>query len=409
MNDETLDSPSAIETFLAGTRNVKLSVPRKKRYAWMGRTLKRTRYCHLSKKEKSIIRTFMREVTGYSRAQLTRHIGAYCNTKWIGKKHVQRNSFPCKYTREDICLIAKTDEAHQTLSGATTKKLFERAYRIYEDKSYERLSTISVSHIYNLRKSTTYERQRYYFSKTQRSTVNIGERRKPVTNGQPGYIRIDTVHQGDEDKQKGVYHVNAVDEVTQFESICSVKKISERYLIPILEHILDTFPFNIKGFHSDNGSEYVNKYVAKLLNKLLIEFTKSRARHSNDNGLVESKNGSIVRKVLGHIHIPQKYAELINEFNKQYLVPYINFHRPCYFSEIKTDKKGKERKTYPYKLIMTPYEKMKSLPDAATYLKENVTFKELDKQAMSMTDLESATALLQARKKLFKKIFSDLK
>jgi transposase InsO family protein len=51
--------------------------------------------------------------------------------------------------------------------------------------------------------------------------------------------------------------------------------------------LLDAFPFVIKGFHSDNGSEYINKRVAKLLEKLLIEFTKSRARHTNDNALAE--------------------------------------------------------------------------------------------------------------------------
>jgi transposase InsO family protein len=97
----------------------------------------------------------------------------------------------------------------------------------------------------------------------------------PHPNGQPGFIRIDSVHQGDQDGVKGVYHINAVDEVTQFEVVCTVEKISERYLIPVLEQLLDAFPFVIKGFHSDNGSEYINKRVAKLLEKLLIESRKT--------------------------------------------------------------------------------------------------------------------------------------
>jgi transposase InsO family protein len=119
------------------------------------------------------------------------------------------------------------------------------------------------------------------------------------------------VHQGDLDKQKGVYHINAVDEETQFEVVASVAKISKHYLIPILEQMLETFPFKILGFHSDNGSEYINQNVAKLLKKLLIKFTKSRSRHSNDNTLAESKNASVVRKVLGYRHIPQKWAGII--------------------------------------------------------------------------------------------------
>ncbi len=134
------------------------------------------------------------------------------------------------------------------------------------------------------------------------------------------------MHQGDLDKQKGVYHINAVDEVTQFEVVGSVEKISEQYLIPLLEKILETFPFVVLGFHADNGSEYINKKVATLLEKLLIEFTKSRSRQTNDNALVESKNGAIVRKQFGYSHIRQHWAPLINDFNEQYLNPYINYH-----------------------------------------------------------------------------------
>ena len=74
---------------------------------------------------------------------------------------------------------------------------------------------------------------------------------------------------------KGVYYINAVDEVTQWEIIASVERISEAYLVPVLESILLRFPFVIRGFHSDNGSEFVNRIVARLLNKMLIRFTKS--------------------------------------------------------------------------------------------------------------------------------------
>ena len=115
----------------------------------------------------------------------------------------------------------------------------------------------SVAHLYNLRKSTPYLRQRYTFEKTRPKAALIGERKKPRATGEPGFIRIDTVHQGDQDKQKGVYHINAVDEVTQFEVVCTVEKISEQYLIPAIEQLLDCFPFVIQGFHSDNGSEYI--------------------------------------------------------------------------------------------------------------------------------------------------------
>ncbi|MCY4532962.1 MAG: transposase family protein, partial [Gammaproteobacteria bacterium] len=284
------------------------------------------------------------------------------------------------------------------------KKLCERACQVFGDKDYAVLSTISVSHQYNLRKSTTYSRQRRHFEKTKAKPSSIGERRKPEPDGQPGHIRIDTVHQDDLDKQKGVYHINAVDEVTQFEVVGSVEKISEQYLIPLLGKMLETFPFVILGFHADNGSEYINKQVATLLKKLLIEFTKSRSRQTNDNALVESKNGAIVRKQFGYSHIRQHWAPLINDFNEQYLNPYINYHRPCFFPENQVDAKGKRRKKYTYENMMTPYDKLRSLTHAEEYLKSGMNFEILDRIAHEISDNQAADQLLKARQKLFKTI-----
>lgn len=407
MNDTKLDSPEAIKAFLGSTDKLEFHVSKETRYEWIAGTLKRTNYFKLSKKDKGSVREYMERMTGYSWSQLKRLVAQYRDNHWIGRRVSSRNTFAKRFTQNDILLLANTDEAHQTLSGYATKKLFERAYLVYGEASYERLATISVSHLYNLRKSNFYKRQRRFFTKTKRSAVPIGERRKPQPQGKPGYIRIDTVHQGDQDKQKGVYHINAVDEVTQFEVICSVEKISEAYLIPMLEELLATFPFVIINFHSDNGGEYINYTVAKLLNKLHIEMTKSRSRHSNDNALAESKNGSIVRKYMGYSHIAQKWASLINEFNRNHLTPYLNFHRPCFFAEIKTDSKGKEKKIYPYRSMMTPYEKLKSLSNAANYLKAGESFDTLDKQMMAMSDLQAAKAMKHAQAELFKRVFNS--
>jgi len=406
MNDTKITGLTEIVQFLAGAEGIAFEARQNQSYTWIAQTLKRFRYTQLGKANKGLVQAYLQKMTGYSRAQLNRLIGQYKRTHKV-KVQVRcaRHRFATHYTREDILLLAQTDESHQTLSGPATKKLFERGYKVFGDIRYERLANISVAHLYNLRKSQDYQGKRRYFTKTKRSKVNIGERRKPKPNGLPGYIRIDTVHQGDQDQVKGVYYINAVDEVTQMEVVCSIEKISEQYLIPVLEQLLESFPFKIIEIHSDNGSEYINKMVAQLLDKLLIELTKSRARQSNDNALVESKNGSIVRKCLGYIHIPQKHATRINLFLKAHLVPYINYHRPCYFSLTKTDKKtGKEKKLYRYEDIMTPYDKFKTLPDAASYLRDGITLAELDKVATHETDLACAKRLQKAREKLFHEI-----
>ena len=170
---------------------------------------------------------------------------------------------------------------------------------------------------------------------------------------------------------------------------------------------LDSFPFEIKGFHADNGSEYINRHVAKLLQKLLVEFTKSRSRQTNDNALAEGKNAAIVRKQFGYLHIPQKWAPQMNDFNVNYLCPHINYHRPCFFPEIKIDAKGKQRKAYPYTSMMTPYDKLKSISEAEQYLKPSITFEILDELAMRISDNESAIQLRTERTKLFNLIFEQ--
>ncbi len=405
MNDNDITTLEQMRRFLDGTEVVDFAIEGKdERYAWMQRTLLRFRYRELGKKDKGLVIRYLVKVSGYSRQQITRLVAQYQKTGRIRRRQRTLQGFKKKYSQKDIRLLAHLDELHNTLSGPATKKLCERACGLFGQQEYQPLAGISVSHLYNLRKSIPYTRIRRIFEKTRPVCSSIGERRKPQPNGQPGFIRVDTVHQGDLDGAKGLYHINAVDEITQFEIVCSTERISENYLISILEILLESFPFPIQSFHADNGSEYINNRVAKLLNKLLIDLTKSRPRRSNDNALVESKNGSIVRKHLGYTHIPQHWAPLINTFHLSFLNPYVNFHRPCFFPVTIIDSKGKQRKTYPYNQMMTPYEKLKSLPKADSYLKPGITFQQLDEIAYAISDNEAAMQMNEARKQLFKTI-----
>ena len=406
MKLKDLCSISQLADFLSGTQIVAFTVAdsRDACYQWIQGELVKFSYLTLSKHDKGVVIQYLMAVSGYSRQQLTRLIKQYKSTGRLVRRQRTVKGFKTKYSAQDVLLLATMDERHDTPCGQVIKKLCERACEVFKEEAYANLASISVSHLYNLRKSTAYRRQRQHYEKTQAKPSSIGERRKPQPNSQPRYIRIDTVHQGDLDKKKGVYHINAVDEVTQFEIVCTVEKISEQYLIPILIELLDAFPFVIRGFHSDNGSEYINKMVAKLLEKLRIEFTKSRSRQTNDNALAESKNASVVRKLFGYAHIQQHWAPLINEFNKDYLNEYINYHRPCFFAETKIDKKGKIRKVYPYENMQTPYDKLKSITGAEKYLKVDVTFEILDAIAHEMSDNKAADQLKKARQKLFNTI-----
>ena len=405
MNDAKLQTVEQVRQFLEGSDAVEFrGLTAKEKYYWIEKVLIRFRYHRLKRAEKGVIRRYIHKVTGYSRSQVSRLIAEYKRTGRLKKTEYRRHRFPRKYTPSEVGLLARTDELHGWLSGPATKNIMEREYKVYGHAEFGNISRISVAHLYNLRRSNTYRGMTRRFTKTKPAVFKIAERAKPDPKGQPGHIRIDTVHQGDVNGHKGVYHINAVDEIAQWEIVASVERISEAYLVPALESMLIEFPFIIRGFHSDNGSEFVNHVVAKLLNKLLIRFTKSRPRHADDNGLVETKNGSVVRKNLGYAYIPQACTELLNGYHKDYLNPYINFHRPCFFPVSVIDHRGKMKKTYPYREVRTPYERLKSLPQAESYLRPGVTFRKLETIANQMSDNQFAERMVRARSNLFQQI-----
>ena len=249
MNDKQLQTIEQVKQFLEGSEAIEFwGLTTEERYCWIKEVLIRFKYHCLKRDEKGVIRRYIERITGYSRAQVSRLIRRYKQTGQLKKMEYGRHRFPRKYTPSEVGLLAKTDELHEWLSGPATKKIMGREYEVYGHSEFGNISRISVAHLYNLRRSNTYRNITRRFTKTKPSVSRIGERAKPDPKGQPGYIRIDTVHQGDFNGRKGIYHINAVDEVTQWEIVASVEKISEAYLMPVLESMLAQFPF-IRGFH----------------------------------------------------------------------------------------------------------------------------------------------------------------
>jgi transposase InsO family protein len=294
-----------------------------------------------------------------------------------------------------VALLARVDRAHERLSGPATRHILKREFSVYGKAEFERLAGLSNGHLYNLRRSPDYRRQTMHYEKTRPAAVSIGERRKPQPNGKPGYLRIDTVHQGDGPEGKGLYHINAVDEVTQWEIVLAVARISEAYLLPVLQQMLRQFPFRILGFHSDNGSEYVNRAVAGLLEKLRIEQTKSRPRQSGDNGLVETKNAAIVRKHMGWGYIDPGHAGRVNQFYTAFLNPYVNFHRPSAQPEIQIDARGRKRRLY--KTWLTPLETLLAMDMTEQYLRPGRSLTGLRRAALALSDTDAAMRLQKAK------------
>jgi hypothetical protein len=399
MDDSEATSLEQIRAFLAGSGGVRFAGQRRDEvYAWTERTLVQHRYAALSRREKGLVRRYVARMTGLSRAQVTRLITGYADTGRVKAAPYQRRKFATRYTKPDVELLAYVDKSHGNLSGPATKRILEREYSEYGQSAYQRLAGISVAQIYRFRNSEAYRKQNTSYQPTRPTLIPIGERRKPQPQGRPGYLRVDTVHQGDRDGVKGIYHINAVDEVTQWQIVAATPQISEYWLIPLLEQLLEQFPFTIRGFHSDNGSEFINYTVAKLLDKLLIEQTKSRAHRSGDNGLVESKNGAVIRKHMGFSHIAAEHAEAVDQFHRRFLNPYVNFHRPCAVPQVITEPNGKRSRVY--RKWDTPFEIFRQAPQCESCLRPGVSMADLECFAKAQSDTEAAIEMQKARRQL---------
>jgi hypothetical protein len=367
-------------------------------YGWVQRTLVEHEYGRQERKGKGVIRRYVAKMTGLSRAQVTRLIGQYRECGEVKARRYQRHRFGSRYSEEDVALLALVDEAHGTLSGPATQKILQREFHDFGDARFQRLAVLSVAQLYRLRQSRDYRQRHVVIHPTRSVQVSIGERRRPEPKG-PGWLRVDTVHQGDLAGVKGIYHINAVDQMTQWQVVGAAPQISEAWLKPVLEAMLEQFPFRIRGFHSDNGSEFINHRVAELLEKLLIEQTKSRPRHSGDNGLVEAKNGAVVRKHMGYRHIAAAHAEAVEEFYRRYFNPYLNFHRPCGVPETVTSAKGKQKRVYRW--YATPWQILRQMPEVARCLKAELTIAALDERARQHSDTDAANQMQAAKRELF--------
>lgn len=403
MDDSKWLSLAEMRAFLGGAGPVEFAAQgRVEVYGWVEKALVGYEYAVLGKAAKGLLRRYVEKMTGLSRAQVTRLITAYRQTGRVKAAPYARHRFAARYPKADVELLAYVDKAHGNLSGPATRRILQREYEVYGIGAYERLAGISPAQIYRLRATAAYRKRNASYEPTRPTVIAIGERRRPEPNGRPGYLRIDTVHQGDYEGAKGVYHINAVDEITQWQVMAATPRISETWLIPVLEAMLAQFPFVIRGFHSDNGSEYINHDVARLLGKLLIEQTKSRSRHSNDNGLVEAKNGAVIRKHLGYGYIDAQHAGAITQFYAGHLNPYVNFHRPCAVPELRHLGNGRIQRVY--RRWATPWELLQEVSNLNAHLRPDLSAAELQARAAAHSDTEAALDMQEAKRKLFRRI-----
>ena len=368
-------------------------------YTWINSLLRNVRYNSLPKKDKHYVILYISKVLDLS-VERTRHLASlWCKKGNIEYKKYKRSHIYRKYSIDDITLLLDTFNIHK-VNGNAVKKILQDEYQIYGRKEYSNISNISGGYIYTLLKDKYRN-----LSKTKSIRSDIGIREPLRKDGKPGHLSIDTVHQKENNQFKEFYYINIVDFHTQWQLIYVVKQISEKYLLPVLQDMLQKFPFKIIEIHSDNGFEYINHKVSDILLRLHIKQLKSRPYKSEDNGQIETKN-TIIRKEMGYFPMPEKYIQPLSIFFSKYYNDYLNYHHPCAYPTLTKDNKGRIRRKYIQSNYMTPYQKLKEIDPKGITLQKGISFKDMDKKELQYSHNEYIKIVEKEKNKILKNFFS---
>ena len=225
MEEARPHSVAQVRDFLDGATEIAFRVPKLERYSFVERVLMRFGYAKAGRVSKGVLLRYLALLTGLLRQQVSGVVRRHRQEGTLSTRPgPPQHGFRRRFTATNVALLADMDARHGTVSGPTTKTLRKRAGRLFGNARFERLAGISVSHLYNLWGRTPSQRPRRHWTQTRSTGVPIGQRRAPQLNGMPGYIRIDSVHQGDQGGMNGVYHHNAVDSVTPFQLVATCEK-----------------------------------------------------------------------------------------------------------------------------------------------------------------------------------------
>jgi len=181
---------------------------------------------------------------------------------------------------------------------------------------------------------------------------------------QPGFCEIDTVSHdgGGEINSHYAWTLTATDVALCWTEVRAIKNKAQKWTMEAADDIYRAFPVPIKGFDSDSGGEFINQYFKKYCEERKINFTRGRARHSNDNCFVEQKNGDVIRKTVEYFRYEGDEAFSALKKVYSYLNPLINYFYPTKKTvDKKTLPNGKVKKIFE-KQLKTPYERLLEHP-----------------------------------------------
>ena len=192
----------------------------------------------------------------------------------------------------------------------------------------------------------------------------------------PGFRQIDTVHHcGQATSGQYIHTLTVTDIATGWIELYPLPNNAHRWVFEALADVKNTSVLPVLEFHSDNGSEFINRVTEKWCKDENILFTRSRDRKKNDNCFVEQKNGAVVREYVGRDRLEGFEEQALLKEIYTHLVPLLNYFMPTQKLKRKTRTGSKESKSYdeprsPYHRLMEftglPREIKNSLADQIT-------------------------------------------
>jgi hypothetical protein len=334
------------------------------------------RYKNASSRQKTIILDEFCATSGYHRKHAIRLLRTF--KRFTRPKPKKRGRKPL-YTRELILQPLKRIWKAANLPCSKRLKailpLWIPGYVLIfghlAPEATQALTTISAATIDRILKPT-----RIRYTKRGRATTKPGtllRKQIPLATNQwdesrPGFLEADTVaHCGESMAGMFAFTIDCVDIATSWTEQRAVWGKGEHGVLEQLKNIEQSLPFPLRGFDSDNGSEFLNYHLVRHFTnrKQPIVFTRSRAYHKDDNAHVEQKNWTHVRQWLGYHRLDNPAAvPLLNQLYTQEWRLFHNFFCPSVKLIAKQRIASKTIKRYdspktPYqRIIESPY-----LPD----------------------------------------------
>lgn len=374
----------------------------------------KNRYKQANRKAKAIILNEFCENTGFHRKHAIRLLShSTANDPAITSEEGHHDGRGRKRIYHPESLLAPLKQIWLATDQMCGKRLkaaipiwlpyYEKTYGLLESGIKDQLLAMSEATIDRMLQP---ERNRYPKRLCGTKPGSLLKKHIPVKTDQwneqqPGFVEADLVaHCGTTLLGDFVWSLTLTDIYSGWTENRAIWNKGAEGVVRQIHQIEKSLPFEILGFDSDNGSEFLNYHLIRYFSNRSkpVQFTRSRPYHKDDNAHVEQKNWTHVRQLFGYYRIECK--SLVTKMNNLYMHECSLLHNYFYPAMKLTNKcriQSKIKKQHDKPL--TPYQRLLASEHVSQEQKEKLT-----KQFESLNPFE----LKASQERKLKNIFSEI-